>query len=187
MKNLQNALRNIAEAAAATMMAAMFLTFILQILVRYSARVPWIAETIPILAPTNYGWTLEFCLMLWVWLIFWGNAFIVRDRDHVTFDILYNHVSPGIRRGFVVIAGLAIAVGLLLSLEPTWEKFHILRLKKTATLSNVFGDWIRMRHIYAIYILFLVVVSLRYIWAVYRAVRFGVDEPHLIDPARRDE
>jgi C4-dicarboxylate transporter DctQ subunit len=171
------AFAHLAQAVAAAMMATMFLTFLLQIIVRYSARLEWLSARIPILEPTLYGWTLEFCLLLWVWLVFWGNAFVVREHDHVTFDILYYAVSPAVRRWFMIISGIAICVGLTLSVEPTWSKFYILRLKKTATLSNVFGDWIRMRDIYSIYIFFLVAVALRYAWAVYRAIRYGVDEP----------
>ena len=177
MKKAQAALSHFAQAVAAAMMATMFLTFILQIVVRYSARLEWLSEQFPILDPTLYGWTLEFCLLLWVWLVFWGNAFVVRERDHVTFDILFYAVRPSIRRWFIVISGVAICAGLILSVEPTWSKFYILRLKKTATLSTVFGDWIRMRDVYSNYIFFLIAVALRYGWAVYRAVRFGVEEP----------
>lgn len=179
MKNILAGLRHIAQAVAAAMMAAMFLTFILQILVRYSARLEWLSVQFPILDPTRYGWTLEFCLLLWVWLIFWGNAFVVRDNDHVKFDILYHAVRPNVQRWFIIISGVAICAGLLLSIEPTWAKFHILRLKKTATLTAIFGDWIRMRDIYSIYIFFLIAVALRYAWSVYRAIRFGVEEPTL--------
>ncbi|MEP2027968.1 MAG: TRAP transporter small permease subunit [Paracoccaceae bacterium] len=177
MKRLQSGLSHIAQAVAAAMMAAMFTTFILQIVVRYSARLEWLPERFPFLDPSLYGWTLEFCLLLWVWLVFWGNAFVVRDRDHVTFDILFLAVRPSIRRWFIFITGIAICTALILSVEPTWSKFHILRLKKTATLSNLFGDWIRMRDIYAIYVFFLVAVSLRYAYATYRAIRYGVEEP----------
>jgi C4-dicarboxylate transporter DctQ subunit len=171
------AFRGFAQAVAATFMALMFLTFILQIAVRYSARTEALAEWIPLLDPSLYGWTLEFCLLLWVWLVFWGNAFVVRDRDHVTFDILYLAVRPAVRRWFAIIAGLAICIGLLASIGPTWEKFHILRLKKTATLSSLFGDWIRMRDLYSVYILFLGAVGLRYAYAVWHAFRHGVEEP----------
>ena len=177
MKRTQAGLSQIAQAMAAAMMAMMFLTFVLQIAVRYSARLEWLSDQFPILDPTLYGWTLEFCLLLWVWVVFWGNAFVVRERDHVTFDILYHAVRPSIRRWFIVISGVAICVGLILSVEPTWAKFHILRLKKTATLSNVFGDWIRMRDIYSVYVFFLVAVALRYAWVVYRAVRYGLEDP----------
>lgn len=187
MKKLQAGFGHLAQAVAAAMIATMFATFVLQIVVRYSARLEWLPAHFPFLEPSLYGWTLEFCLLLWVWLIFWGNAFVVRDQDHVTFDILFFAVRPSIRRWFVIIAGVAICTALLLSVEPTWSKFHILRLKKTATLSNLFGDWIRMRDIYAIYAFFLIAVAARYAYAVYRAIRYGVEEPSHDSPVEPTE
>ncbi|WOI54999.1 TRAP transporter small permease [Palleronia sp. LCG004] len=166
-----------ANGVAAAMMGLMFATFVLQVLVRYLARLGWVGDYAPFLQASHYGWTLEFCLALWVWLVFWGNAFVVRRRDHVTFDILYDAVPSRVRRGFAIFAGLVIAIGLLLSIAPTWDRFAILRLKQTATLGDLFGSWIRMRDIYAIYILFLVVVAGRYFWQVWSAFRHGVDEP----------
>jgi len=163
-------LRRLAELFIGILMALMFVTFILQITIRYTARFESIAEAFPLLDPNNYGWTLEFCLVLWVWIIFAGCAFVVREQDHVTFDLLSTSVHPGVRRWLVIIGGCVIAVGLALSIEPTWSKFHILRLKKTATLSGLFGEWIRMRHIYSIYILFLIAVSLRYAYAAWKAL-----------------
>lgn len=164
-------LRRGAEYFIAAMMALMFMTFVLQITIRYTARLEWVAEIAPFLDPSLYGWTLEFCLLLWVWIVFAGCALVVRDQDHVTFDILYHHVQPETRRWFTIVGGVVIAVGLAMSIEPTWGKFHILRLKKTATLSNVFGDWIRMRDVYSIYMLFLLVVSIRFAWSAWRAIR----------------
>lgn len=165
----------IGKFVAAMMMAAMFATFILQIFIRYTARLDWLAEALPFLDPGRYGWTLEFCTALWVWIVFWGNSFVVRERDHVTFDILYTHVRPGVRKWFAIIAGVAIAVGLIASLAPTWDKFYILRLKKTASLGHLLGDWVRMRDIYAVYALFLVVVPLRYGWRAWQAWRYGAE------------
>ncbi len=187
MRRILPSIRLTADAFAALMMAAMFLTFVLQITIRYSARLEWLPEYVPLLEPTLYGWTLEFCLLLWIWMVFWGNAFVVREEDHVTFDLFYNRVRPETRRWFVIVAGVAIVSGLALSIEPTLAKFHILRLKKTATLSSLFGDWIRMRHVYAIYVLFLAAVSLRYVWVVFRAVRKGVPEPLIHGQGRLDE
>ena len=168
-------LRRLAEFVAAMMMAAMFVVFILQITIRYTARLEWLAEAVPLLDPTLYGWTLEFCLLMWVWIVFWGNAFIVRQRDHVIFDIVYTGVRAPVRKWFAIVSALAICAGLALSIEPTWDKFHILRLKKTPTLSAVFGDGIRMRHVYAIYFVFLAVVALRYAWRGWHVFRHGAE------------
>jgi len=112
---------------------------------------------------------------MWIWLVFWGNAFIVREKDHVTFDILYLAVRPGVRKWFAIITSIAIAVGLLWSLEPTWGKFYILRLKRTATLGPLLGDGVRMRDVYSVYVLFLVVVAIRYLWRAISAFRRGVE------------
>ena len=161
------------EGVTAIMMAAMFLTFILQITIRYTGHSQWIAENLPFLESSHFGWTLEFCLALWVWIIFFGNSFIVREQDHVTFDLLYMHVNPKLRKWFAIITSILVCVGLLWSLEPTWGKFYFLRLKKTASLSALFGDWIRMRHIYLVYILFLVIVALRYAWRALSIFRLG--------------
>lgn len=184
MSRILKILRTSSEAFAAALMAAMFATFILQVAIRYTARMPWVSEHLPWLEPSNFGWTLEFCLATWVWLIFWGNAFVVQNRDHVTFDVLYVAAPPHIRRVFAIITGLAIAVAVFVSIFPTWDRFVILRLKRTATLGELFGDWVRMRDIYIIYIIFLVSISARYFWQVWRAYRYGVEEPDLVDTPR---
>jgi C4-dicarboxylate transporter DctQ subunit len=164
-----------AEFVAGMMMAVMFLTFILQITIRYTARLEWLPEIVPLLDPSRYGWTLEFNLMLWVWIVFWGNSFVVRERDHVTFDIIYGAVNPTVRKWFAIIGALAVTIALLVSIGATWDRFAILRLKRTATLDMLFGDWVRMRHIYSIYILFMVVVALRYAARAFNAWRHGAE------------
>jgi C4-dicarboxylate transporter DctQ subunit len=85
------------------------------------------------------------------------------------------NVNPTLRKWFAIFIGLAVCFGFLLSLEPTWIKFSFLRLKKTATLSTLLGDWVRMRHIYSVYVLFLVVVAFRYGWRAIHTFRFGTE------------
>ena len=173
MRSATKAITRLGEFIAAIMMAAMFATFILQVFIRYTARTEWIAETMPILDPNLYGWTLEFCLVLWIWLVFWGSALIVRERDHVTFDLIYSSVNPKTRKWMAIFGCLAISIGFLCVLGPTWEKFYILRLKRTATLSNLLGEWVRVRDIYSIFFLFLLSVSLRYAWRAWKIFQNG--------------
>ena len=154
---MQSAIRWItrgSEAVAAALLAALFVTFMLQIVSRYVMDDP-------------YGWTLELCLTLWVWIVFFGCATIVRDRDHVTFDILYLAVPRTIRRVLALISAAAIATGLLWSLLPTWDYIDFLAIKRSATLG------IPMRTVFAIYGFFLVVVALRYAWGFVQILRKG--------------
>ena len=171
MERILKPVSRLTESVAALMMAAMFATFILQIAVRYVVGSEWFAARLGhVIDASPFGWTLEFCLVLWLWIVFWGNAFIVRDRDHVTFDILYFWVRPGLRKWFAVLGALAIAAALLLSIGPSYEKMRILRLKSSATLP------VKMLPIYSVYFLFLAVVGLRYLWRAVDVLRNGLPE-----------
>ena len=181
MRSVTKAITRLGEFIAAMMMAAMFATFILQVFIRYTARIGWVAETIPFFDPNLYGWTLEFCLVLWIWLVFWGSALIVRERYHVTFDLILTSLNPKTRKWMAIFSCLAISVGFLWVLGPTWEKFYVLRLKRTATMSNLFGDWIRVRDIYSVFFLFLVSVSVRYTWRAWKVFQNGADFENISD------
>lgn len=160
MKKFFKLLSHLPEAISAAMLAALFVTFLLQIFSRYVLSQP-------------FGWTLELCLVLWVWIVFFGNAFIVRDRDHVTFDILYLAAPAGPRKIMALLTSIIIAGSLLYSLAPTWDWIDFLRIKKSATLK------VPMRDIYSIYAVFLIAVSARYIWRIVVILRHGTpDEPH---------
>jgi TRAP-type C4-dicarboxylate transport system permease small subunit len=147
-------LRHGPEAVVAAMLGAMFLTFLLQIFSRYVMVQP-------------FGWTLELCIVLWVWIVFFGCAFVVRGRDHVTFDILYLAVPDRIRRIFAAISCSVVAVTFAWSVLPTWDWIDFLKIKRSATLQ------VPMRTIYAVYALFLVVVALRYAWRLLVILRGG--------------
>lgn len=150
------------EFVAASLLAAMFLTFVLQIFSRYVLLEP-------------FGWTLELCLALWIWIVFWGNAFIVRDRDHVAFDIVYLAAPRRVRQILALISAGAIAVGMIWSFLPTWDYIDFLRIRKAATLD------VSMRVIFSIYGIFMIAVAVRYLWRFVRIARDGPpDEPHVI-------
>ena len=176
MKALISTLRNMAEAVSALMMAAIFCTFILQIAVRYAVGAPWFVSTFGNVVDASYfGWTVEFILVLWLWTIFWGAAFVVRDYDHVTFDIIYNKVGKRARTVLAIIGALIIAAALWSSMLPTYDKMKLLWLKSSATLP------VKMLPIYSIYFVFLAAVGLRYLWRAWDCMRHGADrELHVL-------
>ena len=149
------------EFIAAALLAAMFLTFLLQIFSRYVLVMP-------------FGWTLELCLILWVWIVFFGNAFLVRERDHVTFDILYLAVPRRVRQVLALIAAAAIVAGTLWAAYPTWDYIDWMKMRKTTTVRNPFtGDKIPMRTIFSIYAVFMVAIIVRYSWRFVDVLRNG--------------
>lgn len=163
---LARAFRGLTESVAAAMMAAIFAVFLLQIAVRYVAGARWFTDLFgSVVDASRFGWTLEAIMVLWLWTIFFGNAFIVRESDHVTFDVLAARLPSGVRRWLVILGSGAILIALWASIEPTWDRMRILRLKSSATLP------VKMLPLYSIYFVFLAVVGARYGWRILKMLR----------------
>ena len=169
MKDIKTWFTRGTEFIAATMLAAMFLTFLLQIFSRYVLLTP-------------FGWTLELCLILWVWIVFFGCAFLVRERDHVTFDIFYLAAPRRLRQILALITCAAIVIGMGWALLPTWDYIDWMKIRKTTTVRNPLTDTkIPMRTIFSIYAVFMVAIILAYGWRFVDVLRKGPpDEDHEI-------
>jgi len=125
-----------ADDVAVGLLTAMFLAFVLQITARYVINYP-------------LSWSLELSLTTWLWTVFWGSALCLRHRDHITFDMLYNHVSPATRKVFGIVSSVVIVVAMLVSLPATWDWISFLTIKKSATLR------IPLAYVFSIYLLFV--------------------------------
>lgn len=168
---------HITEAIAGGMLAAIFLTFLLQILLRYFF--------------TPAGWTLELIGILWVWVIFFSCAFVVREQDHVKFDIIYLSSPRRVRQVMSLIAAAAIVVGMLYTYLPTWDYIDWMKIRKTTTVRNPFtGEKFPMRDVFSIYAVFILAVAARYAWLFVDIFRNGPPKTELelvVEAAREDE
>ena len=138
------------EAFSAGLLLALFLTFLVQIVARYLLLDP-------------ISWTLELSLILWIWIVFWGNAFIVNDRQHVKFDLIYLASSVRLRRWFTLISATVIITSAAVSLYPTWDYINFMQIQKSASLR------IPLSTIFSVYLIFLAALVLSYacrIWLV---------------------
>src|SRR5215207_4376573 len=91
-------LRRRAENISVGLLATMFVALIVQVVFRYFVNMPM-------------GWTDELSLICWTWLVLWGAAFVVRERDEIRFELLHASMLPPIRRGMTLIAAAAL-IGL---------------------------------------------------------------------------
>ena len=132
-----------AENVAAGLLAALFLTFVLQIVARYVFSYP-------------LGWTIEVCLTLWLWLVFWTAAFVLKDQDHVRFDLLQVATSRRVQQVFALISAVAIIAGLLAALPATLDYITFYKIKRSATLR------IRLDVVFSVYGIFVVGVVASY-------------------------
>jgi hypothetical protein len=69
-----------ADAVGAGLFAALFIVFLIQIVARFGFNRP-------------LPWTDEAAVMLYVWVILWAAAFVVPEREHVMFDLVWNVVG----------------------------------------------------------------------------------------------
>lgn len=173
-----------AEFIAATVLAAIFVIFILQVLTRYTPRlaslmpVPVVADWMAAIEPI--GWTINLISLLWVWLIFFGCATFVRDDDHVAFDVLYQSAGRQWRRIMAISTAILMVAVMAYSFGPTWDTFFVSRLmdlKKIQTLSVPFtGEKIAVKWLFAAYLLLMARVFLRHLWRLYNLTRYGLAE-----------
>ncbi len=184
MKALFKWVSRISDAIAATLLAVIFFTFLLQIATRYAPKIIshfGLAEVLPVLGTIQpLGWTLELIAILWVWVIFFSCAFVVREWDHVKFDIIYLAVSRRMRAFFAVVSAVAIVAGMLYALLPTLDYIDWMKIRKTSTVRNPFtGSKIPMRTIFSVYGAFMIVVAARYAWLAIDIFRNGPPKTEL--------
>jgi TRAP-type C4-dicarboxylate transport system permease small subunit len=152
-----------AENILAAMLGTMFFAFLLQIFFRYVLA--W---------PT--GWTNELSAILWIWIVLWGAAFVVREEEEMRFDLIYTAVGPRLRSAMFLVCAAAIIVLYGISFPAVLDYVTFMKVEKTAYLKLRF-DWV-----YAIYIVFVVAILIRYLWLSFQVLRGGA--PEEFDPTK---
>ena len=145
-------LRARADDVATALLAAMFFAFLLQIVTRYVFNNP-------------LGWTQEVCVTTWLWLVFWGSAFVLREQDQVRFDLLYNSVGLRMRRRFALVSALALAAGFGASFPATLDYITFYKIKSSPMIG------IRLDVVFSVYAFFAVAVIVRSILRVIQILR----------------
>ena len=155
-----------ADDVAVVLMGLMFVSFLLQIAFRYLLNQP-------------LGWTEEVTVLCWVWVVLWCAAFVLSDQDEIRFDIVYNLVSPGVRRTFTVLSSVAFIVLLLVSLPASWNYVAFMKREHTAYLH------LRLDVMYSVYVIFVVacvVKHARLVWQAFAGVPPAPGHPEADSP-----
>ncbi|WP_353475598.1 TRAP transporter small permease subunit (plasmid) [Salipiger sp. H15] len=143
-------LRRRAENIAALMLAVMFGAFIVQVAFRYLLNLP-------------VGGASELTILMWLWLVLWGAAFVLRERDEIRFDFVLSLAGRRLRRGMSLIACAALLLLYGYSLPAVWDYVTFMKIQDTSYLDLRY-DWV-----YAIYIIFAVASLARYAWLFWAA------------------
>ena len=145
------------------MLAVMFAAFIIQIVFRYLLNFP-------------IGWTQELTVVLWIWLVLWGAAFVIRENEEVRFDIIYGTASPRARRVMCVITAIALVALYGISLPAVVDYVAFMRVESSAYLK------VRFDLLFSIYVVFAIAIIFRYVWLCWQAV-WG-KAPESFDPTK---
>lgn len=162
-------------------LATIFITFLSQIFARYAPKlgafIPvdsvalWLDSVEPI------GWTVNLISLLWVWLVFLGCSFVVRERDHVVFDVFTQAMSPRWSLICKIVVALTVLSAMVWSFVPVWEAIfgsRLMDLKKIQTLRiPITGDKIAIKWLFAPYVILMVALVVRYIFVLVQAL--GLD------------
>jgi C4-dicarboxylate transporter DctQ subunit len=151
------------ENLIALMIGVMFVAFLLQVVFRYLLN--W---------PT--GWSNELTVVLWIWVVLFGAAFVVREEEEIRFDLVFSAVGARTRRAMTLLSAVALIIIYGYSFPAVYDYVAFMKVERTAYLKIRF-DWL-----YSIYLVFVVAILARYLWLGWQAMR-GPD-PEEFDPTK---
>ena len=163
MRAIGSWLRRRAENVAAAMLAVMFAAFIIQIVFRYFFNFP-------------IGWTSELTVVMWLWLVLWGAAFVVKESEEIRFDLLSAAAGRRTRIAIGIVAAAALVILYAASLPASYKYVSFMQVEKSSYLK------VRMDWLFSIYLIFLVAILVRYLWILSHLLRGK--EPEESEPTK---
>ena len=145
-------LKRIADTVGGLIFLCLFLTFLVQITARFVFNKP-------------LPWTDELAVILYLWAILWAAAFMVPEREHVVFDLLWNSASVGTRHVMRIAGNLMIGGLALVAIPASWDYVHFMARESSPVLSVSF-QWVFLP-----FVLLLVALVLRSVWGIWQAIQ----------------
>ncbi|WP_201864070.1 TRAP transporter small permease [Microvirga soli] len=131
------------------MFVTMFAAFLLQVFTRYILNDP-------------VAWTQEFVLIAYIWIVFWCAAFLLREREHITFDMFYLALPLAGRRVLAIVLTALTGIAFIVALPATVDFVTFMKIEK----SPVIG--LRFDFLYAIFVVFVIAVAISAVVRVWR-------------------
>lgn len=147
-------LHKAASLVAGLLFVAVFLVFDYKIALRY-------------LAGDAAAWGDEVSVVLFIWIVFWANALVVRDREQITFDLLYHPAPPPLRRA-MALARNALVGGIFAVALPGSLGYILFLWRERTPVLQLRLDWV-----YSPFALFMAAVIVRAAWALLRLLGPG--------------
>ena len=137
-------LRRVADFIGTASYAILFLTFIFQVILRFVFNKP-------------LTWSDELIVILYVFSMFWAGAFLLKEKDHVMLDLIYEHLPAQGRRAFSVAYSLLIGGLFLYAVPESYSYISFMMREDTPVLGVPFGL------VFAPFMLFLLSIGIAYL------------------------
>ncbi|MBU6498850.1 MAG: TRAP transporter small permease subunit [Rhodospirillales bacterium] len=150
---MRRLLTRAASGAGVLMFAGVFAVFMLKVVLRYVFATP-------------LPWADEVSSVLFVWIIFWANATMIADRQHIAFDLVVRALPLGGQRAAAILRNLILG-GLFAAALPAALGYIAFLWRETTPVLQWRLDWV-----YACFGIFLVAVCIRAVaslWALCRS------------------
>lgn len=144
--------QRLANAVGGVLFLLLFGVFVLQIGARFGLNQP-------------LPWTDELAVVLYVWVIAWACAFMVPEREHVAFDLLFNHVSPRAQALLRCVGHALLGSLAALCVPASWDYVRFMAREGTPVLDLPFM-WVFMPWWWL-----LLALVVRSVWGVVQALR----------------
>ena len=141
-----------ANAIGGGLFLTLFIVFVIQVMARFGLNKP-------------LAWTDELAVILYVWIILWAAAFMVPEREHVAFDLLWNSAGPRTRRAMQMVGNLLIGGLALCAVPATWDYVYFMKREGTPVLGVPFMA------VFLPFVFLLVALVVRSAWAMWRAAK----------------
>jgi TRAP-type C4-dicarboxylate transport system permease small subunit len=135
-------LRHAADWVASAMFAAVFVIFNYKIFTRYFEH-------------DEAVWADEVLVILFVWIVFWAQAFVVREEDQIRFDLVYRLLPAKAQRLTAVARHVLIGGVFLVALPGSLGYIRFLWREHTPVLN------LPLDLVYSCFGMFLVAVIVR--------------------------
>jgi TRAP-type C4-dicarboxylate transport system permease small subunit len=141
-----------ADLIGGTLFLTLFIVFVIQVTARFGFNRPM-------------AWTDEAAVILYVWVILWSAAFVVPEREHVAFDLIWNSVNLPTRKVMRVAGNLLIGGVALYGIPATWDYVHFMKRESSPVLG------ISFMLVFLPFVLLLVALVVRSAWAIWDAYK----------------
>jgi len=152
--------KHAADIVGGCLYIGLFLVFVIQVTARFGFNRPLM-------------WTDELAVILYIWVVLWAAAFMVPEREHVMFGLLYDFAPPNLQRA-MRIAGHLIIGGLSAWAFPaSWNYIHFMAREGTPVLGWPIM-WVFLP--FAMLLVSLIVRALWHIATTLREFNFSEDK-----------